>query len=375
MMRYNIHHILVIENGELSGVVTNHDFMVLQGSSPTSLVRSIEKQGSFESIAEAFGKVFKTVSTLLREGARAEHITGLITEVTEKLIDRTIELIEVKIGPAPLPYSMFIYGDGGRRELTLNPVLRLGIAYTDTEDPEALSRTSNYFNEFREIFLEALGVCGLKGKEILPGEYIKGYAEWKGMFEKWSSEPFRHEPDEGLFEMRAVRGEEEQITALRGHLASLAGEHEDFMDYMATKAVENRPPLGFFGKLIVEKTGEHRNELNLYSKGLKPIADSIRIFSLEKGVRELATHKRILALGERYEFEADRDVEQAMEYLLTLLLHHQLVQMEKSEATDDFLNPEALANLEKKTLKESFQLIANLYDIIEKGYRTERSPS
>jgi CBS domain-containing protein len=41
MIRHRIHHILVLDDGRLKGMLTNHDFMLLQGSSPTVLVKEI----------------------------------------------------------------------------------------------------------------------------------------------------------------------------------------------------------------------------------------------------------------------------------------------------------------------------------------------
>ena len=65
------------------------------------------------------------------------------------------------------------------------------------------------------------------------------------------------------------------------------------------------------------------------------------------------------------------DIEHALEYLLTLLIHHQLEQIEKGRIPDNFINPEHLANIEKKTLKETFHLIATLYDLLEKSLSPE----
>jgi len=53
MMRHNIHHVLVTKGGEFRGMVTNHDFMVLQGSSPTLLVRKVIETHSLEHLEEA----------------------------------------------------------------------------------------------------------------------------------------------------------------------------------------------------------------------------------------------------------------------------------------------------------------------------------
>jgi CBS domain-containing protein len=58
MMRYNIHHLLVVGKGELRGILTSHDLMMLQGTSP-SVAREIETRtrstGSFPSPGRSTG--------------------------------------------------------------------------------------------------------------------------------------------------------------------------------------------------------------------------------------------------------------------------------------------------------------------------------
>ena len=49
MIRHRIHHILVMEGRKLKGMLTNHDFMLFQGSSPTILVKEI---GNIRTIEE-----------------------------------------------------------------------------------------------------------------------------------------------------------------------------------------------------------------------------------------------------------------------------------------------------------------------------------
>ena len=46
----------------------------------------------------------------------------------------------------------------------------------------------------------------------------------------------------------------------------------------------------------MEKSGEHKDELNLKVKGIAPLVDIVRLFALEKGVRETSTLERIEAL-------------------------------------------------------------------------------
>jgi CBS domain-containing protein len=102
--------------------------------------------------------------------------------------------------------------------------------------------------------------------------------------------------------------------------------------------------------------------------------DAVRIFAIEKGHKDVQTMMRLSSLRDINAFELAGDAAQAFEYLITLLIHNQLEQIENGDEPDAFLNPEELANLEKQTLRECFQLIANLFEIIEKSYRTERVP-
>jgi len=53
MLKYNIHHLLVIKNGQIDGVITNHDIMMLQGFSPVTIVRDIEIQQSIDGLINA----------------------------------------------------------------------------------------------------------------------------------------------------------------------------------------------------------------------------------------------------------------------------------------------------------------------------------
>lgn len=373
LMRFNIHHILVVEKGRFKGVVTNHDFMVLQGSSPTVLVKEMAELQSLESLGRTAPKLYKTVSTLLREGARAQNVTGLITELSEKLINRVSDMIEKKIGPPPIPYALFIFGDGGRRELTLNLNIRAGIVFDDPANLPLQNSAEKYFSEFTGNFNEFMArYRASSGRPCIEAAYAKSLTDWRDFFDRWGTVPGRISPDAELFDLRAVRGEERVAEELREHLFKFASSNEELMDLMATLTVSNRPPLGFFKRFVVEKTGEHKNELDIYEKGIVPIAGSVRIFSIEKGHIDLPTIRRLKELKGRHSFELASDISHAFEYLLALLVHNQLVQIENGQEPDSFINPETLSTLERKTLKESFQLIAALYDIIEKSYRTER---
>lgn len=372
MVRHKIHHIIILDNEKLAGIVTNHDFMVLQGNSPTVLVKEVGKAKNVGELQKTVSNLYKSVSNLLREGAKAYNINGLVTEYVDKAVNRAVDLVEANLGPPPVSYTLFLMGEGGRRELTLNFQTSFGIVYDDPNDHGA-HLIEEYFGKFIKETNDLLEECwNIKGHEKgFVAERVKSFSEWHKFFELWGEAPDRSiEAD--FFEMRAIRGDAKNIYRLRDYLLELSTTNKNFMDLVAAITVNNRPPLGFFKKFVVDKEGEHKNELNINLKGIKPLIDSVRLFTVKHGIPDISTLSRLRKLKNKTSLERQDDIGQVLEYLFTFLLHQQLLQIEEGKEPDNFINPDVLSYLEKKTLKESFLLIASLYNIIEKNYMTER---
>ncbi|RPI36455.1 MAG: CBS domain-containing protein, partial [Nitrospiraceae bacterium] len=108
MIRYNIHHLLVVEEGKLKGVVTNHDLMILQGTSPISIAKEIESKQDIEGLVPVANKITGLVALLMKEGAKATNITRIITEVNDILLKKILRIAEKKFGHPPVSYCWII---------------------------------------------------------------------------------------------------------------------------------------------------------------------------------------------------------------------------------------------------------------------------
>ncbi len=106
MMRYNIHHLLVVGKGELTGILTSHDLMMLQGTSPLSISRELESQDTIDGLALAAAKINRTITILVREGAKASAITRIITEINDRLLKKALELTESRMGRPPASVAL-----------------------------------------------------------------------------------------------------------------------------------------------------------------------------------------------------------------------------------------------------------------------------
>jgi CBS domain-containing protein len=374
MIKHNIHHILVIKEANLKGVITNHDLMLLQGASPLAFSKDIESQQTVEGLVPVSKKINMIIGLLLRQGASASNITKIIAELNDRLVRKILEIAERKFGHPPVPYCWIAYGSEGRKEQTFKTDQDNAIIYSEeSEDAE------RYFAELALFVRDSLLRCGFP---LCPADYMASnskwrqpIAKWKRYFYNWINDPT---PDAILkslifFDFRPIYGNFGIADDLRIYLAQAVKGQEHFFAEMADAITKNRPPLSILKRVIVEKSGEHKNELNLKIRGLVHIVDIARIFAIEAGISETSTIDRIrLAKDEFPVLKRYADaLEEAFEFISLLRIYHQIEQLERGEQLDNYINPEKLSGLKKKTLKESFNLIAEVQDSIIKRYVPE----
>jgi CBS domain-containing protein len=377
MIKHNIHHIVVIKEGALRGVLTNHDLMMLQGTSPLSFAKDLESQQTIEGLVPVSAKINRVVGLLLKEGARAGNITKILTELNDRLVKKVLEICERKLGRPPVPYCWIAFGSEGRKEQTFKTDQDNGIIYEDPENEVQEEDAKRYFAEFSMMVQENLFRCGFPP---CPANYMASNPRWrqplrtwKKNLTSWVSEPT---PDAILhslifFDFRPVWGDITLGEQLREHLTSILRDQKVFLGHLANITVQNRPPVGFFKTFVVEKSGEHKDELNLKIKGIAPLVDIVRLFALEKAVRETSTLERIEALRTRHTVVAEYadELKHAFEFIMLLRIHNQFGQIEAGRIPDNFINPSRLSNLEKRTIREAFSLITRLQDHIIEIYK------
>lgn len=377
MIKYNIHHMLVIEDGEMKGIMTNHDLMLLQGTSPLSFANDIDNQQTIEGLESVSMKVNNIVGLLLEEGAKGSNITRIITEINDRIERKVLEIAEKKFGQPPVPYCWLVFGSEGRKEQTFKTDQDNAIIYTDPETPADDKEIRKYFSFFTLFVRDSLTRIGFP---LCPADYMAANEVWcqplriwKKYFIQWISEPTADAVMKSLilFDFRPLHGKFQLAVDLRNALKTMLEGEGIFLGHMANMIIKNTPPVGFFKSFVVEKSGEHKNEFNLKIKGIAPLTDAVRLFALEKGVTETSTLGRIQALKEKHSIikEYSSELEHAYDFIMLLRVQHQYEQIKEAIQPDNFINPDSLSNLEKKTIREAFHLISKLQDLIFEIYK------
>ena len=368
MMSTGIHHLAVERSGKIIGVITSHDIMLQQGHSPYYLFKEIISQRSFQGLYPLAQKIPETIRGLIKEGGKAGNITRMIAVLNDHILEKILDLLHEKMGPPPVKYCWLLMGSEGRREQTFRTDQDNAIIYDDPEGEEQKKESEKYFSEFARRAIDHLVNCGYP---LCPGDimarnpkWCQPYSVWCKYFENWISTP---DPQELLnvmifFDFRSGYGEAALAQNLRDHLNALTRRQEIYLMHLAKDCMANRVPLSFFKSFMVEKNGEHKNELDIKRQGLVPFVNFARVMALKHGVSETNTLARLNVLKEDRYISKNlwSAASEGYELQMQMRLVHQLYQIENGLIPDNYINPTNLTELEKRMLKDAFSIIERL---------------
>ena len=140
--------------------------------------------------------------------------------------------------------------------------------------------------------------------------------------------------------------------------------------HLASLAARREPPLGFFRGLVVDRSGEYANTLNVKKGGTAGIVQMARLFSLNAGVTAVGTRRRLTdAAAEGAVSEKGAlDLLDAFEYLRTITLRHQAQQVREKIVPDYNIDPNQLSKMDREHLRDSFQIIKNMQNALATKY-------
>jgi CBS domain-containing protein len=204
-------------------------------------------------------------------------------------------------------------------------------------------------------------------------DWCQPYSAWKGYFDRWIATPDAKEVLHAtiFFDFRAGFGELELGARLRDHLMRAVHGQEVFLRHLAKDCMGTPAPLSFLRNFVVEKEGEHKGRFDLKTRGLLPFVDFSRLMALKCGVRETNTLERLQLLGEggHVSHELVLHAAQAYEFQMQLRLVHQQQMDEEGLEPDNYIDPGALSDIERRTLKEAFAVVGDIKSYIKEAFR------
>ncbi len=372
MARHGFRHVLVADEGRLTGVVSEKDLFSLQRLGVTQISGNIRAAADLEALKQAAADTRQLAQNMMAQGVAAEQMTQIISILNDLLTCRIIEL-EQKDDPAEaIAFCWLALGSEGRLEQTLNTDQDNGIIF-DLEPGQDPNQVRATLLPFARRVNEALAACGfpLCNGEVMASnpKWCLSLDEWKSTFDHWiyHGEPMALLYSTIFFDFRPLFGADHLAKSLRDWLKEAAPENSRFLHQLAANAVRNRPPLGLVREFV---TGEgHTIDLKL--NGLTPFVDAARIYALAHGVTRTNTLSRLRDAAEAMNTRPQdaRAWSDAFLFIQTLRirLHHE--QGQRGEPLSNKIDPDSLGDLDRRILKEAFRQARKLQTKLEVDYQ------
>ena len=362
MMQNKIHHLPVTRDGALIGMVSRSDFMRIETEHPLYLVNDIAKQTTVQGIVDACKRLPALIASQISADADGEQLGKFITTITDSVTQQLCRIAESELGSPPCTYAWVALGSQGRHEQSARSdqdnALILDDCSTDDYD--------DYFKALARIVNDGLNDCGYV---YCPGDVMASNPQWRQPLETWKkyfntwitvpeAKALMHANI--FFDLRAVYGESSLVEELKESIRKDAKRNELFLALMAKNAMNFQPPLGFFRQFVLEKSGEHKNTLDIKMHGIMPIVEIARIRSLAAGELRICTRNRLLAAAKAKEItETDAaNLIDALDFIEKLRIEHQSRQLQAGKQPDNHLAPEELSPLVRQNLKSAFSQVS-----------------
>jgi CBS domain-containing protein len=377
MARHNIHHLPVMDGDRVAGMITATDITEQHSTSAVFLAGDIHKQTTLEGLVACAAKVRGLQKHLAAAGASAQATGHIITAVTDALTNRLLHLGEARLGPAPVPFAWVAAGSQARNEQTAKSDQDNCMILDDRYDPAA---HGEYFKALSTWVCDGLHACGYVH---CPGEMMAMTDPWRQprrvwaeYFRKWIDTP---EPKALMltcvfFDVRTIAGPTELLDGLRRDVLRKTRENRLFLAYMVGNALSRQPPLGLFGRLSTQRSGDHKGTIDLKHFGIVPVIDLARVYTLAAGHDAVNTHDRLAHAANSGEISPDsvRDLTDALDFLASLRIRHQAQQIAAGHDADNYLRPADLSNFEREQLKDAFGVVKRLQDVLAQRYQGGR---
>ena len=383
MTRHRIRHIVLVEEGRPVGVVSSRDFLALQTTHPVTLAREITRAVSLDALAELAGRVTTLVRRLVDEGGTAYDIGQIVAELNDRIVVRVLGLTAGELEDAgeeapPVGFCWLSFGSEARREQTLRTDQDNGLVYADPPAHLA-ARAAEYYGRFADLAIRSLVRVGFPpcpGNSMASNPtWCQPLSVWKGYLHRWMRETG---PEHVLaaciyFDARPLGGAGELGAALTTIIRAEAPEHRAFLGYLARDVVARRLPVTIFGNIAVPRSGPHRGGVDLKGAGGLQLVGAGRLYNLALSLGETNTVDRIRAAAARGIFKdaEAREITDAFQHLMRLRLVHQLEQIARGEAPDNYIIPSRLSRADALLMRDAMKTVSRVQTEVRERFATD----
>ena len=378
MLKHKITHLCITKDGttnsELTGILSEHDIIVIRGNNASALVKEVKRAKNPEYLHQIRQRAQHVLERYIEQQIPITFITKIISainnSITEKIIDLAIGSMPTS---PPTTFAWLAIGSQGREEQLLLTDQDNALVFNDV--PEAqYETTKQYFLTLSKKINEGLNTVGF---EFCPADMMASnpkwclsVSQWKNQFERWIKRP-----DEDnlmlctiFFDFEHIYGNKDLVSKMSQDIFESIDSYEIFLNYLGLNALKNPPPLSFFRQFLVEQSGEHKDQFDIKARAMMPLVDAARLLILSKNIK--AHNNTIVRFTKLAELEPQNkelynDCIEAFKNLLRFRTEQGLANNDSGR----FIDLKSLSKANRLELKSCFKAVKEVQELIQVRFK------
>lgn len=385
MLRERIGQVCVTEDGtpatKALDVCTQKDLLAQSGHHPAGLLRELRLARTTARFRELCDDIEAIARSYLEAGVSAIYLGQICAELYDEFTQRLLvlgieELAAEGIAMPACDWAWMSVGSDGRREQILRTDMDNAFVFTPGATPEADEAARQVFLQLATKVIDHMVAAGFAKCQ---GGVMALNPRWCRTTEEWSAEITAlgaSTEDDALlratvlFDLRYVAGERRLCEQLRDKIYDAISAEPTLQRRLAGQIVDSTPPLNFIGRLVVEALGRGEETFDLKSRGMAPLRDAARLFSLRyKLNRRYSTGGRWDELRRMVPARAEMAglAREAYDFLLRLRTMNGLRRGDSGR----HLDPASLTKLERAQLANVFDVVRTVQTAVKFEFHTE----
>lgn len=371
MSRTKIHRLVVVDDkGALTGIITDTDILRLQAHSPHQLVLDIEKAASIDDLRQLHTRIQNLVLHLSGTGIAIRDMVKLIANLNDQVLIRLIELLRAdKYSDLTDNFAFVVMGSEGRGEQTLSTDQDNAIIYDDELSAAELARLEAFSHDLIDTLI-SIGVPPCSGGIMARNpQWRHSLSTWKSELNRWLSTPTPENVMTGsmFMDLRALYGRHDLVQTLKQHAYRTLSNDQGFLMRMAQNMTNFVPPLGWFGKIKLERSGPQRGKLDIKKAGIFAITDGIKALAMEANKLEGSTHDRIEALTAAGVLKAEdaKNLLASFDFLVMTRLRGHVEALRAGAELSNYVSMEMLNVMQQGELRLALEQVAKFQGFVK----------
>ena len=374
MIKYQITHLCITRDGtpnsELTGILSEHDIVVVRGNSASALVKEVKRAGTAVQLQQIRNCAEELLKRYIEQQIPIVFITKILSAINESITQKVIDL-SIKEMPTdpPTTFAWLAIGSQGREEQLLLTDQDNALVFNDISEID-YEKTKRYFLSLSEKINNKLNIVGF---EFCPAkmmasnpEWCLSVSQWEKQFKKWILTP---DQDKLMlctifFDFEYVYGDKNLLIPLAKSIFEGIKAHTIFLSFLGLNALKNPPPLSFFRQFLVERNGEHKDQFDIKARAIMPLVDAARLLILSNNI--ITHNNTILRFEKLMEVEPqNKDVYTACLEAFKKLLRFRTEQGLLHNDSGRFIDLQTLSKVNRLELKSCFNAVKKVQDLIQ----------